>query len=105
MSIKLSGEGLISQEVSLQENTEYILSAWIKTSPESQGIIVIDTQDVFDNPGQGQFVQYDSEQIGDWIYYNGSFNSGSVTQLTIRCFGESFSGNAWIDGLILKVKE
>ena len=95
---KVNGEST-NQTISLVANTDYTISVWIDSSDMTGGISVFDTTDVFDGSGQGQFVVYGSN--GGWTQYNGSFNSGSTTSITLRIFDASTVGTVYYDDIVV----
>ena len=68
----------------------------------SSGLFVVDTSDVFDKVGQGQFVH--SSHDGTWTSYQGRFNSGTEPNLRLRAFASSgFTGQVYVDNFSLKI--
>lgn len=89
-----------SQTIALAQNTVYDISVSINAIGMNSGPVVFDTNDVFDNAGQGQFVINGSN--GGWTQYTGSFNSGNNTSVTLRMFSEAnFNGEVFYDDVSL----
>lgn len=93
--------GSVKQEITLIPHTDYNLSVRMKFVAGGAGKVVFDTWDTFDGAGQGQFVL--NGPNGNWQLYEGSFNSGTNTSVTLRVFTDSsFSGTFYVDEVILK---
>jgi len=89
-----------SQTIGLDAHTDYAISLWIHAVGVSNGPAVFDTTDVFDGDGEGQFVINASNS--GWAKYEGNFNSGVNTSVTLRMFTEgSFSGTIYFDQVIV----
>jgi len=87
-----------TQTITTQVGTNYILSVWINGSGITNGNIIFDTGDQYDNPGQGQFVV--STNSG-WTQYSGRFTATN-TSVTLRMFATTnFGGTAYFDTIVL----
>jgi len=99
-----------AQTVTVEPNTDYRLSGWIKTENVAHTQESIDAGanlSVFDSP-EFRIWTYVGELFGtnDWTYVSLVFNSGDVTELTIAArlgywYGTT-TGTAWFDDIRLE---
>lgn len=92
-----------SQTVALEKNTDYNISVWYNNGNATSGKVVFDTKDVFDRPGEGQFVIVPGEADG-WTQFAGSFNSGELDSITIRMFAKELVGTVYFDDVAINPK-
>lgn len=91
----------------LKANADYALSFWMRMAPDTQGLIVLDTDDVYDRTCQ--WVR-NGGQPTEWTRYRGIFNSGVVDSdkktpnsgtLTLRIRASDLVGSVYLDDISL----
>ncbi|WP_218017714.1 family 43 glycosylhydrolase [Formosa haliotis] len=105
-SMQYQGSGkpkAITQKVALKPHTEYELSAQLKVESGTKGKVVFDTNGSFDD--RCKFELEAAHASDKWVTYKGTFNSGSKTEVELRCLtSNDFKGTGYWDHVILKVK-
>ncbi|MEA3400780.1 MAG: hypothetical protein U9R79_05975, partial [Armatimonadota bacterium] len=93
-------ETLVRQEIALQPETDYVLSAWLKSDGTTRPAVVIR------QPGERDFVvSITSDGATSWRRFQMRFNSGPLTQAPLQVYGDlgpgraSRAGQAWIDAV------
>lgn len=87
------------QSIAIQAHSEYEVSYRIHFTSGSEGKVVFDTLDRFDDSAQ---VVMDASRDGKWISVKRSFQSGEHDDVTIRFFpGAGFTGTFYVDDVRL----
>ncbi len=90
----------VRQQITIEPETKYEASYRIYFAPGSQGRVVFDTLDRFDDTAQ---VVMDASQDGEWLSYSKRFHSGKHKDVTLRFFpGEGFKGQFLVDDVALR---
>jgi hypothetical protein len=103
-ALKYSGKGSspAMQKVTIEPNTDYELSVWMRRAPGGKGAMVFDTFDAFDDTCQ--FVVR-ADQAGEWIHHFATFHSGDHRTVRLRCFTTGdFEGTCYWDQIELNWK-
>ena len=93
----------IKKTIALEKDTDYTLSLWYNATELTAGTVVVDTDDRFDGPGQGQVVI----GAGDngWTHHAGTFNSGDHSSVTLRVFADgATTGKVYVDDIVLSAE-
>jgi len=89
----------IKQTAALEIGKIYTISVWIHAAGMTDGVVVFDTSDAYDESGQGQFVI--SGANSGWTLYTGSFTANTPS-ITIRMFtNRDFAGTIYFDNIVL----
>ncbi|MFO7947215.1 MAG: discoidin domain-containing protein, partial [Armatimonadota bacterium] len=93
-------ECYLRQAVVLKPQTEYVLSAWLKSDGTTNPAVGIRI------PDESHFLALVHGDGGEkWTHVSARFNSGEVTTAAVRIYGDlqdepqNRPGSAWIDGL------
>jgi arylsulfatase A-like enzyme len=87
------------QQIAITPATRYEATYRIYFAPGSQGRVVFDTLDRFDDTAQ---VVMDASQNGEWLRFSKQFHSGKYKDVTLRFFpGEGFQGQFFVDEVSL----
>lgn len=105
-SLQYKGKGSpneIVQLVEISPNTDYELSVLLKVDKGTIGKVIFDTKGDFDETCK---FELDAGTIADqWVEFNGTFNSGEHSSVSLRCTTSSgFNGVGYWDNVWLKVK-
>ena len=93
------GEKAVRQTVQLTRGHAYEASYRIFFEPGSEGKVVFDTFDKFDETAQ---VVMDASTNRSWQVFTSRFSSGKHTEVTIRFFPtDGFTGRFFIDDVRL----
>lgn len=88
------------QQIAIEPGTEFVVSYRIYFAPGSQGRVVFDTLDRFDDTAQ---VVMDASQGGEWLRFSKRFHSGEHKDVTLRFFpGQGFGGQFFVDDVQLR---
>ena len=91
------------QKVKIKSNTEYELSVSLKIDEGTNGKVIFDTKDAFDETCK--FELDGNIKSGKWITYKGVFNSGELSEIQLRCItSPDFEGVCYWDNVVLKEK-
>jgi hypothetical protein len=91
------------QKVGITPNTEYELSILLKVEEDTNGKVIFDTKGAFDETCK--FELDANTKAGEWIEFNGTFNSGDSSVVNLRCItSPDFNGVCYWDNVVLKVK-
>lgn len=83
------------QKISIKADAAYEASFRIFFEPGSEGKVIFDTLDRFDDTAQ---ILMDAARTGEWLDFSRRFESGSFEDVTLRFFpGQDFSGRFSID--------
>ncbi|MBU3011344.1 family 43 glycosylhydrolase [Polaribacter vadi] len=92
------------QKVTLKPNTNYELSVQLKIKSGTKGKVIFDTNVNFDKTCK--FELEATNKTDEWITYKGTFNSGDITNLQLRCItSDGFNGVGYWDNVSLKTIE
>ncbi|QGQ94273.1 hypothetical protein EHS13_04815 [Paenibacillus psychroresistens] len=87
-----------SRTVTVAPSTTYKLSAWIYKN-NNNGVAYVDMNDI---AGEAQVGVSVGAGGGQWVYSEGTWNSGAATSLTIRCVTDSSpTDSIWFDDVEL----
>ncbi|WP_066217769.1 family 43 glycosylhydrolase [Formosa haliotis] len=105
-SLQYKGKGTpadIIQQVDLEPNTSYQLSVMLKVKAGTKGKVIFDTTGTLDS--QCKFELGADTKADDWQTFKGTFNSGDLKKLNLRCTTtEDFDGVAYWDNVVLVEK-
>lgn len=99
-ALKYQGRGAardLTQQIAVEPNTDYQLSASLKIDPATEGQVLFDLlEDLGDDC---HFELSASQATGDWVQFSATFNSGKHKTLTLRCgTSRNFKGSCgWDD--------
>ena len=90
----------VRQVVRIRPGSTYEASFRVYIEPGSEGVVVFDTFDRFDDDAQ---VVVSASKSGQWLSFTRKFSSGEHKEVTIRFFpGKEFSGRFFIDDVQLR---
>lgn len=101
-ALKCTGKGgaTVPQRIAIKPHTNYQVGVWIRVEPGLKGAAIFDTEDRFDDTCQ--FMITAGDPAGQWIHKTGSFNSGTYSDVCLRCFTSGdFAGTCYWDGVTL----
>ncbi|WP_405603928.1 family 43 glycosylhydrolase [Polaribacter sp. Asnod1-A03] len=92
------------QKVVLKPKTKYELSIQLKIKSSTKGKVIFDTNGSFD--ATCKFELDTTNKTDKWVTYKGTFNSGEITNLQLRCItSNDFTGVGFWDNVSLKTVE
>ncbi|MDQ8195626.1 family 43 glycosylhydrolase [Coraliomargarita sp. SDUM461004] len=90
----------LTQSIALEPHKRYHLSAWMKLSPDSEGQVIVDALEPF-NENCKLALSADA-QGGEWVQLSTDFNSGENRKITLQIStSKDFSGRCFWDQLVL----
>ncbi|WP_082379445.1 family 43 glycosylhydrolase [Pseudalgibacter alginicilyticus] len=105
-SLQYKGEGSPVekvQQVQLSPKTNYELSVMLKIENGSTGQVIFDTNGTFDEVLK--FELDANNRAGEWIEFNGVFNSGDSSTIDFSCTTSvDFNGACYWDNIVLREK-
>ena len=87
-SVQLDGTTMLSDDIALEKNTEYLFSGWIKNTSATTAEISL-----------GDIATLSSTKNGEWEYIKTTFNCEEQT--TVQAMLKAEGGAAQFDGLYL----
>ncbi|MGJ8550746.1 family 43 glycosylhydrolase [Winogradskyella wichelsiae] len=90
----------LAQSVELSPNTNYQLSVKLKVDSGTRGKVIFDANDNFND--SCKFELEANSEAGNWVEYEGVFNSGELSTIELRCLVSSdFEGVGYWDDVVL----
>lgn len=85
----------LTQQVELEPNTDYQLSALLKLDPDASGQVIVSAG--------GQTLSLDpADQAGEWVQLSAVFNSGRQKNIAVQCkTSQQFKGSCYWDAVSL----
>jgi len=96
------GKIYLKQSVAVECDTDYEISACLRTEKESRDIFLLNVWDIFIENGNYNGTFASKPHDGIWRCFNGTFNTDSKTKIEIRVWGNSgFTGTGFVDNVRL----
>ena len=98
---------VVSQGVSVEAGQTYNISLWVNAAGfAGTGITVFDSSDLYDGPGEAQFVINDVNDANGWTEKTGSFTATTSGVIQFRIFSTpGTAGTVYFDNLVLSAVE